>query len=60
MTLLSYTMTTEPHIMYIDEPSIRQAIDVHFSEFCGIKGNYLENIFRCFLNYQTMLPLVGV
>ena len=30
--------------MYIDEPSISQAIRVHFAEFCIIDEKYLENI----------------
>jgi hypothetical protein len=53
-------MTTESHIMYIDEPSISQEIRVHVSEFYFIDENYPENIYRYFINYQTMLPLVGV
>jgi hypothetical protein len=38
-------MITESHIMYIDEPSISQAIRVHFAEFCIIDEKYLENIY---------------
>ena len=67
-------MITESHIIYIDEPSISQAIRVHFAEFCIIDEKYLENIYiyiyRCFLNIkicsllwefaQTVLPLVIV
>lgn len=45
-------MITESHIMYIDEPSISQAIRVHFAEFCIVDEKYLENIYRCFLNIK--------
>jgi hypothetical protein len=40
--------------MYIDEPSISQAIRVHFAEFCIIDEKYLENIYihRYFLNIK--------
>lgn len=38
-------MITESHIMYIDEPSISQAIRVHFAKFCIIDENYLEKIY---------------
>jgi hypothetical protein len=62
-------MITESHIMYIDEPSISQAICVHFAEFCIIDEKRLENIYRCFLNIKyapscgslpTVRPLVIV
>lgn len=57
--------------MYIDEPSISQAIRVHFAEFCIVDEKYLENIYiYIFLNIkicsllwefaQTVLPLVIV
>jgi len=45
MTLLSYVMTRESHIMYIDEPSISQEMRVHVSEFCIIDEKYLEKIY---------------
>jgi hypothetical protein len=38
-------MTTKSHIMHIDEPSISQAILVHFSKFCVLDENYAENIY---------------
>jgi hypothetical protein len=65
-------MITESDIMYIEEPSLSQAIRVHFAEFYIIDEKHLENIYiyRCFLNIkicsllwefaQTVLPLVIV
>jgi len=40
-------MITESHIMNIGEPSISQAIRVHFAKFCIIDENYLEKIDIC-------------
>jgi hypothetical protein len=38
-------MITESDIMYIEEPSISQAIRVHFAEFYIIDEKYLENMY---------------
>lgn len=32
--------------MYIDEPSISQAVRLHFAKFCIIDEKYLEKIYR--------------